>query len=141
MLYNAGCFSDESYRTEHLVCWLDDAENITSFTDCDWQSIKDSSTHLLLRTGTYPQPNGRLPAMLLAPGGPGVTQDGRYMAFHADIVPIWFKHRNEAGQEQNDTEKNKPRTYTRKRALFIAELETDEMEGLRVARLIMPGES
>lgn len=148
MLYNAGCFADKSYRTEGLVCWLDDARNITTFSDCDWQAIKKTSTHLLLQTGSYPQPDGKLPAMLLAPGGPGVTQDGRYMAFHADIVPSWFdkshkpdenkNEHHEPGKRQNGTKPVKSPVYTRKRALFIAELEVDETNGLRISRLIEP---
>lgn len=150
MLYNSGCFADESYRTEHLVCWLDGAKNVTTFTDCDWQAIKNTSTQLLLRTGSYPQPDGAPSATLFAPGGPGVTQDGRYMAFHADIVPSWFNKADEpdqpkgehkgSGKKKDGIEPAKSELYTRKRGLFIAELEADDTKGLRISRLIMPEE-
>jgi len=148
MLYDAGCFAEESYRIEGLSCWLDDARNITTFSDCNWQAIKATSTRLLLQTGSYPQPDGKPPAMLLAPGGPGVSQDGRYMAFHADIVPSWFHKshepdepkdgHHEPGKGQDATKRAKHPRYTRKRALFIAELAFDETEGLIISRLITP---
>lgn len=76
--YNSGCFADPSYRTQVLTCWIDDS--IRSFADCPWQELKRASTLTLLRTGKYPQPEGRPQAVLMAPGGPGVAQNGKYMA-------------------------------------------------------------
>ena len=78
LIYNAGCFADSSYRTELITCWLD--EKIGSFVECPWQDLKKASTMTLLKTKRYQQPEGRPQAVLMAPGGPGVTRDGRYMA-------------------------------------------------------------
>ena len=78
LIYNAGCFADSSYRTELITCWID--ETVKSFVDCPWQDLKKSSHVTLLQTKRYPQPEGRPEAVLMAPGGPGVSQDGKYMA-------------------------------------------------------------
>ena len=136
LLYNSGCFADTSYRTDTLTCWLDSSANVTSFTDCAWQSLKNASSesNILLQTVTYPQPNGNPDVVLFAPGGPGVTQDGQYMVFHADINPSWFERKrgkSVAGQP------NTMKGYSRKRALFVAELEAGD-EGLRIKRLVLP---
>lgn len=132
VMYNSGCYADKTYRIEHLVCWLNDT--ITSFTDCPWQKLKnETKTSLLLQSGIYPQPDDQPAAVLIAPGGPGVDQDGRYMAFHADIVPQWFSGDSHHGK-----------AIERQRALFIAELEPDvgsearPGKGLKIMRLILP---
>ena len=166
MLYNSGCFANRSYRIEHVVCWLDDAKNITSFTDCPWQDLKQKSAQTLLKTGNYKQPDGRPAAELHAPGGPAVSGDGRYMAFHADIMPDWFdgEDNEKIGGEglkrdinstneypnsingttsgyRNGTASAAPGPkYRRQRALFLAELEWvgDDDRGLRIKGLVMP---
>lgn len=84
--YNAGCFADSSYRTELLTCWLDD--KIKSFIDCPWQELKKTSTLTLLKTGGYSQPDRRPQAVLMAPGGPGVSQNGKYMACKSLRTPV-----------------------------------------------------
>ena len=134
IMYNSGCYADRSYRIEHLVCWVN--ETIKSFADCPWQKLKNESKtdSLLLETGTYAQPDDQPAAVLIAPGGPGVTSDGKYMAFHADIVPQWFA---------KDTQHGKG--IGRQRGLFIAELEPDlgsgdnqAGRGLKIARIVLP---
>lgn len=148
LLYNSGCFADQSYRINHLVCWLNDTT--TSFTDCPWDDLKATSQNTILQTGRFPQPEKKPDALLYAPGGPGVTLDGRYMAFHADIVPAWFSQPHPKatnGHNRTAIGINNPGSepvYIRQRALFIAELEqgaaanTNGPTGLSIRRLIMP---
>lgn len=157
LIYNAGCYADESYRIEHIVCratdlnvvsdrWeVHDASYVPFFRDCDFGArkpgeyrswgqkflgFKDSIDHhydLLIESGTFRQRDGSGDAVeLYAPGGPAVVQDGKYMAFHADISRDWFEGKVCPG--------------CRVRALFIAELEYDAREGtgLSVKRLIKP---
>ncbi|KAI1614483.1 glycosyl hydrolase [Exophiala viscosa] len=152
LIYNAGCFADESYRIEHIVCratqlnavstqWASyDATYVPFFRDCRFAAMKPENykswgqsflvlndgvgNHfdLLLRTGIFRQPDGA-GVQLYAPGGPAISQDGSYMAFHADISRDWFEGRSP----------------DRIRALFVAELEYGRKgTGLRIKRLIKP---
>ncbi|KAJ9609947.1 hypothetical protein H2200_006277 [Cladophialophora chaetospira] len=154
LIYNAGCYADESYRIEHIVCratqlnavsthWnAHDPTYIPFFRDCSFGAMKpdsykswgqsflglkdkiDNHYDLLLKTGTYRQPDG-VGVEIFAPGGPAVIQDGSYMAFHADISRDWYEGRVCPG--------------CRVRALFIAELEYGNRgTGLKVKRLVKP---
>ncbi|KAK4939369.1 hypothetical protein LTR10_020356 [Elasticomyces elasticus] len=154
LIYNAGCFADESYRIEHIVCratqlnavstaWTrHDPTYVPFFRDCSFAAMKpenykswgqsllglkdgvDNHYDLLLGTGNFTQPDG-VEVQLYAPGGPAISQDGSYMAFHADINRDWFEGKVCSG--------------CRIRALFVAELEYGSKgTGLKIKRLIKP---
>lgn len=100
-----------------------------SFLTCDWSSVKDGNSSsnqyidTIVQTGNYTQPDGSV-ASIYAPGGPGVSQDGQYMAFHADIDLEYFQH----GDLRNRT-----------RGMFVAELEYwGQMSGLKMKGLVRP---
>lgn len=164
LLYNSGCFTDSSYRIQHIPCWL--GGSITHFTDCPWQQLKDTQARTILGSATYPQPDGAEAALLWAPGGPAVTQDGQYMVFHADIVSHWEDPAMKRGKHGHDDPSHGHRkrdngtdtgsvnlgptgkaAKKRVRALFVAEMEyeydwtaksTDGQRGLQVQRLVKP---
>lgn len=160
LLYNSGCFTDSSYRIQHIPCWLDG--NITDFTQCPWQQLKDTQAKTILGSATYVQPNGAKPALLWAPGGPAATQDGQYMVFHADIVSHWedpamkrgkhdlesHEHRKrDNGTDSVDLGPSRDSLKKRVRALFVAEMEYDYdwtqkstvvQRGLKVQKLVLP---
>lgn len=143
LLYNAGCFADETYRIEHVVCWINNT--IKSFQDCPWQELKEKSAKTLLETAKYTQPDGRPTAVLIAPGGPSVSQDGRYLAFHADVRQAWEGTNHTNPSKQHSIQKREKIDLQiqgirkRKRGLFIAELEyPEEGDGLRIKTLVLP---
>lgn len=154
LIYNAGCYADESYRIEHIVCratqlnavstlWnARDPTYIPFFRDCNFGAMKPESYQswgqsflglkdsienhyeVLLKSGTFRQPGG-VEVELYAPGGPAVSQDGSYMAFHADISREWIE-----GKVCPDC---------RVRAMFVAELGYDKKgTGMKIKRLIKP---
>jgi hypothetical protein len=154
LIYNAGCYADESYRIEHIICratqlnavsthWTaHDATYVPFFRDCNFGAMKpetykswgqkflgltdrvENHYNLLLETGLFRQPDGAR-VQLYAPGGPAVIQDGSYMAFHADISRDWLDGKVCHG--------------CRTRAMFIAELEYNPQgAGIQVKRLVKP---
>ena len=100
LLYNSGCFADESYEVRYLAC-----EGAPDFSWCDWTSIEaeadaKATKQVLLKTGVI---DG---VMLYAPGSVDVSADGTKMLFHADLDPGWLVNR----------------TGTRVRGMYAAEL-------------------
>ncbi|ETN45909.1 uncharacterized protein HMPREF1541_00090 [Cyphellophora europaea CBS 101466] len=131
LIFNAGCFTDASYRVEHVVCLADPRYGVE---ECRWHNIRSGKDRVrrpyagtLLRTGDTP-------AKVVAPGGPNVALRGckgevnqRWLAFHADVHVEWFG----SGEPMVGA--------SRRRGFFIAELEyPDTTEGLELGKLLKP---
>jgi hypothetical protein len=83
LLYNSGCYTDESYEVRYLAC-----EGMPDFTWCDWTAIEATADQkgtkqVLLKTGMM---DG---VQLYAPGSVDVSLDGTKMLFHAALNVAW----------------------------------------------------
>ena len=101
LLYNSGCFTDETYEVRYLACIRP-----TDFSWCDWTQLEAEATanntpQVLLKTGVTDGVH------LYAPGSVDVSTDGTKMLFHGDTNLAWF---------------NGPGNGPRVRALYAAEL-------------------
>ena len=101
LLYNSGCFTDQTYEVRYLAC-IDP----TDFSWCDWTQLELEATQqdrpqVLLRSGIN---HG---VHLYAPGSVDVSADGTKMLFHGDTNLGWFEG---------------PGHGSRVRALYAAEL-------------------
>ncbi len=150
IVYNSGCYNDDSYHIEHIVCT---AHPEQSLKDCLWSNIRgdpaDPSSMISngggIFTGTMLK-TGDTVADLFAPGGPslagnqGWSGDGdanvtsKYMIFHADVNLAYFEHPATVSQEERL--KN---GWDRRRGLFVAELDYWGQEDmLKVSSIVVP---
>ena len=153
--FNSGCFHDESYRINHVICvspadpsW-DGPGSPNGIRDCSWHrsgsgGMRSGFARTLLKTGDM--------AGLKAPGGPSVAtyvngmgvgsggnggdQWKEYMIFHADVNDEWFEHEDVGFSEQVE------KGWDRRRGMFVAELDYEGIEDMiRVGSLVLPDSS
>ena len=131
LLFNAGCFTDESYRIEHVVCLADPRYGMEG---CDWNELRSREDRLKRPFAGKLLQTGDTKAKCMAPGGPTVALRGSkgevnewFLGFHADAHVEWFG----SGEPLVGG--------SRRRAFFIAELEYPETkEGIALGRLLKP---
>lgn len=131
LLFNAGCFTDPSYRIEHVICLADPRYGIEG---CEWNKIRDREDRQTRPYAGKLLRSGDTSAKLVAPGGPTVALQGsngqvnpRWLGFHADAHVEWFG----SGEPMVGA--------SRRRAFFIAELEYPATgERLTLGNLLKP---
>lgn len=131
LIFNAGCFTDSSYRLEHVVCLGDPRHGVEQ---CRWHNIRSGEDQVdRPYAGTLLQ-TGDTTAKVVAPGGPTVALRGsrgdvneHFLGFHADVHVEWF----DSGEPMVGA--------SRRRGFFIAELNyPDTTRGLALGDLLKP---
>ena len=130
LVYNSGCYHDETYKLKHIICLAGPPAG-TTFDLCSWQLSESLQLYLgddsqewrignLSKTGDLLVPDQK-DSKVFAPGGAAVEPKGRAMAFHADLNLNFFKN---------------PANETRVRGMFITILGYEWVEdGLQMGKL------
>jgi hypothetical protein len=130
LLFNAGCFTDPSYRIDRVSCLADPALGMRG---CDWNALRTRHGDDQAIGGTLLK-SGETIAELRSPGGPTVALIGSkgkvnpsWLGFHADAHLEWF----DSGEPLVGG--------SRRRAFFMADLiASSPAEGLTLGSLVRP---
>lgn len=94
LVFNAGCFTDSSYRIEHVVCLADPKYGVEN---CDWNGLRSGQDRFRRPYSKTLLHSGDTHAKIVAPGGPTVALRGskgevnqQFLGFHADVHVEWF---------------------------------------------------